>query len=75
MLVKNADGLIQNARTPKLGKARRILLELVDSAIKAEVCFLSATVGTFASSLSILCSREDYAYELYFLSLEGRGSR
>jgi len=35
MVVKNADRLIQDAGTPKLGKARRILLELVDSAIKA----------------------------------------
>lgn len=35
MLVKNADKLVQNALTPKLSKARRILIELVDSAIKA----------------------------------------
>lgn len=35
MLVKNADMLIQNARTPKLSEARGILVELVDSAIKA----------------------------------------
>nr|MQY56338.1 hypothetical protein [Dehalococcoidia bacterium] len=35
MLVKNADVLVQNARTPKLSKARGILVELVDSAIKA----------------------------------------
>ena len=35
MLVKNADRLVQNARTSKLSKARRILVELVDSAIKA----------------------------------------
>ena len=35
MLVKNADMLVQNARTPKLSKARRILVELVDSAIEA----------------------------------------
>jgi len=35
MLVKNADVLVQNARTPKLSRARGILVELVDSAIKA----------------------------------------
>ena len=35
MLVKNADVLIENARTPKLSKARGILVELVDSAIEA----------------------------------------
>lgn len=35
MLVKNADRLVQNARTPRLSKARGILLELVDSAVKA----------------------------------------
>ncbi|GAH94340.1 unnamed protein product, partial [marine sediment metagenome] len=35
MLVKNADMLVRNARTPKLSKARGILVELVDSAIKA----------------------------------------
>ncbi|GAH81788.1 unnamed protein product, partial [marine sediment metagenome] len=35
MLVKNADVLVQNARTPKLSKARGILVELVDSAIRA----------------------------------------
>jgi len=35
MLVKNADVLVQNARSPKLSKARGILVELVDSAIKA----------------------------------------
>jgi len=35
MVVKNADTLVQNARTPELSRARRILIELVSSAIKA----------------------------------------
>lgn len=35
MIVSNKDIIINNARTPELGKARRILMEIVDSAISA----------------------------------------
>ena len=35
MIVGNKDIIISNAQTPELGKARRILMEVVDSAISA----------------------------------------
>ncbi len=35
MIELNKDIIINNARTPELGKARRILMEVMDSAIKA----------------------------------------
>lgn len=35
VIVNNKDIIINNARTPELGKARRILMEIVDSAISA----------------------------------------
>ena len=35
MIVKNTDSLVKNAQTPELNRARKILVEIVESAIKA----------------------------------------
>ena len=35
MIVSNIDTIVNNARTPEIGEARKILMEIVDSAISA----------------------------------------